>query len=132
MSAATIGPARTRVDGRLKVTGGSHFTGNIISGAQFDLGAADLSAGSYADGLHQPMGQILAYRRITGGERIDGFSQEVVLAIGAVQVMHVAPMLAVNPPGHSGACRHRQEFQGWKISRVDNRRAQLAQQAPEP
>jgi hypothetical protein len=46
--------------------------------------------------------------------------------------MHVAPMLAVDARGNAGECRHRQEFEGREISRVDNCRPQLAEHSPQP
>jgi hypothetical protein len=81
--------------------------------------------GPYADGPHQPMGQVFAYRRITGGERIDGFSQEVVFAIASIQFVNVATMLTMNASRDSSGRRYDQVFERSNISRMYDHRPEF-------
>jgi hypothetical protein len=51
---------------------------------------------AYPDRLLQPMGQVFAYRRITGRKGIYRSPKQLVFVIGAIEVVYVAPMFAVD------------------------------------
>src|SRR3569833_2377812 len=85
----------------------------------------------HSDVLAQIAFEITRQRDITLHQRAEDAAQPTVLAIAAVEVVHIAAMLAMHPGGNTGEQRDELRLQRREIATVQQLRPQCPQQAPQ-
>src|ERR1044071_6678668 len=81
----------------------------------------------YSDPLDEPRSKVVADRSVTKNKWIDGFAQQIIFPARTINVIYIAPVLAVDASRHAGQCGHDQVFERGEITAVDDRRTEFSQ-----
>ena len=87
--------------------------------------------GSNAHTAHQPLGQVLADGNIAMDQRAQQAAQPLVLAVAAIEVAHIASVLAMHPLATGKQQAQHLGFQCGQVTGMDDGRTQATQGAPQ-